>query len=278
MCETKTTIDSLLNLVQADLSTQGRASLRTYPSQVKHLRRHLGGVAASKVGYLRLQKFKQARLEEGAAPKTVNNELAWCLRGFKLGVRAELVKSVPECDKLTLDNVRTGFVDIEGLGRICSELRKRCDAVVADATELAFHTGMRRREVATLRWSDVDSDWVTIRPANEKARRGRKFPLTKQVKKIIMRRLATQKGEFIFHRAGRELPEFSPQFRTATRKAGLPGIRLHDMRRSFVRQLIRKGVQQKIVMQLVGHSTPSMLDRYNIVDDADLNQAAQVMG
>ena len=46
--------------------------------------------------------------------------------------------------------------------------------------------------------------------------------------------------------------------------AGCPGRVLHDLRRSGVRNTIRRGVHEgDVAMRLVGHKTRSMLDRYN---------------
>lgn len=47
----------------------------------------------------------------------------------------------------------------------------------------------------------------------------------------------------------------------------------HDFRRTAVRNLIRAGVSQKVAMELTGHLTASVFDRYNITDDRDRRDA-----
>jgi len=63
----------------------------------------------------------------------------------------------------------------------------------------------------------------------------------------------------------------------ARKKAGLPGILFHDLRRSAVRNLEQAGVPRSVAMKISGHKTEAVFRRYAIVSDADLAAAAQKM-
>ena len=82
----------------------------------------------------------------------------------------------------------------------------------------------------------------------------------------------------VFHDATRSLfgadqrpkKSFRRAWRGACLSAGLPGRIPHDFRRSVVRNLERAGVTRSVAMELVGHRTKSVYQRYDIVAERDL--------
>jgi len=57
--------------------------------------------------------------------------------------------------------------------------------------------------------------------------------------------------------------------------AGLPGLLLHDFRRSAVRNMVRRGIPQKTARTISGHKSDSIFSRYNIVSEDDIRDAAK---
>lgn len=130
---------------------------------------------------------------------------------------------------------------------------------------------------------DTNAGTVRLDPGTTKNGDGRLFPFTQQLRDVIegqrayTDRVQRERGEvipWVFHHDGQPVRDFYTAWRRACREAGLPGMRLHDLRRTAVRNTVRVGVPDVVAMQLSGHRTRSVFDRYNIVSENDLHDAA----
>ena len=74
---------------------------------------------------------------------------------------------------------------------------------------------------------------------------------------------------------GERIKDFRRPRQGACRRAKVGPMLRHDFRRTAVRNLVDSGVSERVAMEVTGHETRSVFDRYHIVSPADLQEAAQ---
>ena len=127
---------------------------------------------------------------------------------------------------------------------------------------------------------------VWLDPGTTKNDDGRVFPMTVELRAVLDQQWQVTQAlaktgrricPWVFHRRGEPIKSFIATWRTACRRAGCPGRIPHDFRRTAVRNLVRAGVPERVAMQLTGHKTRSVFERYNIVSSGDLRRAALLL-
>jgi integrase len=276
--QNRVTVGELLGDMIRDYEMRGVRSLRTARAHVAHLRDHFGSDLAVTVTADRIRGYISLRKADGAAPSTIDRETEKLNHAFVLAVRDGKLSFRPPVPKLTRphENARQGFVERAQFQAILAVIE---DSDVVDFAEWLYVTGMRRGEALSLTWETFDRESWTIRLHASKSKngRGRVLALEGDFRSVIERRIERRllNTQSIFHRNGRRMGDFSKLWRSACEKTGIPGLRLHDLRRSAVRNLIRAGVPQAVAMAISGHETEAMFRRYNIVSDSDLREAAR---
>ena len=82
---------------------------------------------------------------------------------------------------------------------------------------------------------------------------------------------------YVFQNEGRQIGEFRKTWASACKRAEVTGLLFHDLRRSAIRNMRQSGIQENVAMQISGHRTRSVFDRYDIVSSRDLAEAAMKM-
>ncbi len=270
-----------------DYRVNGRRSIAHLERRTRlHLAPFFGGRRMSSLTTGHVRTYIDLRQAAGAANASINRELAVLKRMFTLAIAAGQLIHRPHIPMLREDNIRTGFFEREEFEAVRGKLPQALRPVVT----FAYLTGWRvTSEILPLTWSQVDRREGTVRlePGTTKNQEGRLFPygdmLPELTDTITAQWSYTKRVEqarkivcpWVFHRNGRPIRSFYGAWRKACLEAGHPGRILHDFRRTVVRNLVRAGVAENQAMQLTGHKTRSIFDRYDIVNEADLRAAVR---
>lgn len=128
------------------------------------------------------------------------------------------------------------------------------------AVLLAMNTGLRRGELLSLTWADIDleNQRLTVRPERAKNGRQRHVPLNGEAQAVLAQ-WGAQRG-----REGQlfAVADVKTAWGAILRAAGIVGFRFHDLRHHFASKLVQASVDLNTVRELLGHADIKMTLRY----------------
>jgi len=153
---------------------------------------------------------------------------------------------------------------------------------VRPLTLLALNTGLRRGELLTLAWGDVDFavKQLTVRGHLAKSGQTRNVPLNAEAMKVLAAwrevRPPSERSDCVFgHRDGEPMTRIDNAWDTVKELARLPDFRFHDCRHHFASRLVMAGVPLNTVRDLLGHSSIEMTMKYAYLAPETLAQAVE---
>jgi len=273
------------DMIQADIPTLNeiKDEYLTYVRDVKKKRswkrdeellrplsKLFGNKRLSDISTKDLEDFKLMRLNE-VSPATVNRSLSVLRHLFNLAKRWK---------KFYGDNPVSIVGMLEELNQVerilsAEEQSRLLDSSIGYLRPIittALNTGMRRGEILTLKWSDVDLDMnmITINQTNTKSKKSRKVYINSVLKRLFLElRLKSAGNEYVFlNDKGNRLKEIKNGYNSACRRAGIDGLRFHDLRHTAATRMIESGANIVAVSKILGHSDIKTTMRYTHPDNS----------
>lgn len=271
-------VSTLLDDLLDEANTRGLRSIKAIEARVRTVRRELGNVRASHVTPSLLRGFRRTLLGRNLTNATVNRHFEVIHRAFVLAFGMGMISNMPAFpERLPESDPRQGFFEPEDFEAIKAEL----PLWAADVFEFAYFTGWRRNEILGMPWSELDlaSAEIHLGRSRSKNKKPRVRPIGPDIAPVIRRRQALRVlgCNYVFHREGKFVPNttWTQHWRKACIRAGYPDAKLHDARRTAVRNMIRAGVPEGVAMAMSGHKTRIVFERYNIISGDDLREASE---
>ena len=182
--------------------------------------------------------------------------------------------------------VEEGYLAANPLGRLRMERERRTKRPVLSLREeqllfaaspvhlqqiilCALHTGMRRGEILSQRWEDIDFDNRILHVSHSKTPEGeaREIPLTSRLYELLKANRHHRGPVFTYE--GDAIKVFKTTWASSLRRSGIRHFRFHDLRHTANTRMMLAGVLQEVRREIIGHSSQrsrDVNDRYTQIE------------
>jgi integrase len=247
---------------------------------IDHLKRLLGSKILVDFNEAAVIQYQNARLSEGAAPKSVNEEVGFLLRilgdpGDLLRIRLRKRKMLKLKVRQTVGKAYTPAEK----DRMLEEARKARSPHIYLALNLALNAGMRDAEIKTLTWGQVDftKGYLAVGQSKTEAGEGRTIPLNSTLFDVFAKYAVWYRKKFgetraewyVFPFGGpspsdptRPVTTLKTAWNNVRKNAQVKG-RWHDNRHTLITDLAESGAGDQTIMDIAGHVSKQMLKHYS---------------
>ena len=237
-------------------------------------------------------EYKLKRQEEIMARKkkakesinfaTINRELSMLRRIFNWYCKQKRLKidNPASCFEMYKETARERVLTEEEERRFF--VQGKPSNAIRDIVIFALATGMRRSEIFKLKKVDVVlgdlGGFILIR--DTKNGESRRVPLTKELTEFLKRVINDYpESDYVFNKVnGQPYRDLKDGFKGACERAGITGLRFHDLRHTFCTRMANAGISPFVIMQIVGHKDTKTAKRYtNPTDDHLLAAMAKLV-
>ncbi|WP_199484282.1 tyrosine-type recombinase/integrase [Thiocapsa marina] len=235
-----------------------------------------------------IQAWHQLKSASGLSPAYCNAMVGVLRRIFNLakrwGVPGAEVNPTANVTLLEVDNIKEVYLTAEQTERLITAVNNSSNTQLRYIVPLLLLTGARKRELLDAKWEDIDQDRREWRIPLTKSGKPRKVPLSKMAIEVFETVPRFPDCPYVVPNPSTLQPFKSiwGSWTSARTQAGMPGLRLHDLRHSFASALVNAGRSIYEVQKLLGHAKVTTTERYahlanqTLLDATDA--AAQVTG
>jgi len=265
------------------------ASYSILQGYLKKFNTVFGDTIISNITVEDLENHIEKRKKEGCANATIDHEIGTArtmiLKAFDNNkVSGNTIKTFRKIKKLNKgnDNARNRIISKTEF----SDMLKDAPLHLRPILIMAYHTGMRKGEILNLTWDKVDTNkrFIYLEATDTKDREKRSIPISDELYKALEAIPKAIHDKHVFLYKGKPIEDLRTGLKKACKDAGISygrgeksGFVLHDLRHTFNTNMRKAGVPESVIMKITGHSTRAMFDRYNTIDEDDLQTAIQQM-
>jgi integrase len=261
-----------------DLTDQGhRQRLRILEWWCKRLEDPLIGMVTPQeirgVKEILLEKYQPATVNKYQA--TLSGLLERCVRDWHV-LESNPVRSLRMC---RVRGFRVRYLQKDEIASLLRACKESYQPALYPYVLIALTTGARKGEIQHIKWKDIDLDSGLIVIPNTKNGEPKALPITPQVREALeaYKSEITHHHTYVWRGRGDTPLHIEKAWRRARKKAGLEGVRFHDLRHTAASYAAMKGVPLRDIQALLGHKTLAMTQRYAHLSSAHLNKVSNTI-
>ena len=231
-----------------------------------HIRPHFG--PHSKVQDVRFADIEalHRKITSVGLPYAANRCVAVLSKMFSLAIQWHWRETNPTRGiERNIEFRRRRYLKSDEQARLIQALTDHQDLQIANIIRLLLLTGARKGEILGMRWADLDlAAGIWSKPASStKQKQDHVVPLSAPARQLLST-IDNNGGEYVFPGPGKtgHVTEIKKSWAAILKRAGITGLRIHDLRHSFASQLASGGASLPLIGSLLGHSSPVTTARY----------------
>lgn len=286
--ENKTTFDELLDAYVEKVKDQ-----KYFNTSIKYfvpvLKGYFGDRLISEINYKMLEDFRDKRKKTPTqygterSERTVNLEMAILRHIFRKGLKWGMLEKNPFENSEDLfyraRNKRDRALTEDEVRRLI----ETCPPYLKPIVVTAVYTGLRKSDVLSLKWKDIDLERGLIRLTEQKTGKTRNIILNSDMRTLLQS--LPVKGEYVFPgKGGKPFKDIKRSFQRALKEAGIEQSKdrrqkvvFHTLRHTCISLLTEKGADTTMVKNYVAHASEEMTEHYTHLSEEYARKTANIL-
>ncbi len=178
------------------------------------------------------------------------------------------------------NNQRDRYLSAQELRSLWKAIEQSESVMLPHIVKMLIFTGARKNEVSIAKWDDINWNLCQWRIPENKSGKVRYVPLSDEAIKMLKGIEQFSGCPFIFPnpKTLRPYVNFFHSWNTARKEAGIPDVRIHDLRHTYASYLVNQGAPIYEVKEILGHADVTTTQRYAHLMHGTLLRASNGVG